>query len=152
MAILALLSVVLLTTGANAASAPQHITDPKQNYTISGDSVMLHSLIGDIRIPMPDSVKAMLREGNNNKIKKRRTRQVSFLGRPNFQRYNLGWAFADFFECNEQAQIALSPYTENHRYWEAFFKRNSVNNTLAVSILIYEFDRNWLQIFACPRN
>lgn len=130
---LALISVVLLATGfgVDAASAPQHITDPKQNYTISGDNVVLHSLVGDIKIPMPDFVKAELRRERNAKIKPRRVTRQLF--RPNFSRYNLGWAFADFFECNEQAQIALSPYTENHRYWEAFFKRNSVNNTLAVS-------------------
>lgn len=40
----------------------------------------------------------------------------------------------DFFECNEQAEIATSPYTENYRNWEAFFKRNLINDTIAVSM------------------
>lgn len=136
MANLALISIVLLATGfgAEAASAPTHITDPKMNYTIRDDFVVLHSLVGDINIKMPDDVRAELRGEANSKIKKRRVARQVF--RPGFSRYNLGWGFADFFECNEQAQIALSPYTENHRYWEAFFKRNSVNNTLAVSISV----------------
>lgn len=133
-AILALISVVLLTTGTDASSYPQHITDPKQNYTIAGDKVMLHSLVGDIAIPMPDFVKSELRKRSNSKLKHRRVTRQSWFGPSRGSRYNLGWAFADFFECNEQAQIALSPYTENHRYWEAFFKRNSVNNTLSVSL------------------
>ena len=135
MAIAALISVVFLTTGADAASYPQHITDPKQNYTITGNDVMLHSLVGDIKIPMPDYVKAELRE-RSLKIKKRRVARQAWFGRNAFSRHNLGWGFGDFFECSEQAQIALSPYTENHRYWEAFFKRNSVNNTIAVSTRI----------------
>jgi len=39
---------------------------------------------------------------------------------------------ADFFECNEQAQLALSTHSENYRNWEAFFKRNSIDDTMAV--------------------
>lgn len=40
----------------------------------------------------------------------------------------------DFFECSEQAQIALSTHSESFRYWESFFKRNSLNDTIAVSM------------------
>ena len=124
--------VVLTTTSVNSAfAATDHITDPKQNYTITGNNVILHSLVGDIKIPMPDYVKAELRKELNSKTKLRRVTRQLFA--PRQLRIGYGWAFADFFECNEQAQIALSAYSENHRYWEAFFKRNSVNNTLAVS-------------------
>lgn len=131
---LAIISIIiLLTTNLSSASAAmKHITDPKQNYTISGDNVILHSIVGDIKIPIPDHIKAALRERNSKNKKRRISRQVPYNPNPNIN-YNFIYGFPDFFECNEQAQIALSAYSENHRYWEAFFKRNSINNTLAVS-------------------
>lgn len=136
MAYLAIIAVILLSlfTKINATdSLPKHITDPKMNYTIKGDDVILHSYIGDIKIPMPAYVKASLRSEKNSKIvKKRVTRQIGFIPSRNIN-YNINpFAFPDFFECNEQAQIALSAYSDNHRYWEAFFKRNSINDTIAV--------------------
>jgi len=114
----------------------KHITDPKMNYTIKGDNVILHSLIGDIKIPMPLDVKAAYRASREDSVKNSRrriSRQARFFSPNSNINYNIDpMVFPDFFECNEQAQIALSPYSENHRYWEAFFKRNSINNTLSV--------------------
>lgn len=139
---LAILFIIQLTSNLSAVDASpgqlQHITDPKMNYTIKGDDVILHSLIGDIKIPMPDYAKASLRR-ENSKTKRRRVVRQLFRQNPNIN-YNINpYYFPDFFECNEQAQIALSTYSENHRYWEAFFKRNTINDTMAVSRTLFFF-------------
>lgn len=128
-ATLAILSMVLFTsTTTNALAIPNdetaNITDvdllnTHSHYKIKDNAVILDTLFGQIRIPIPDGVKAQ----QNSKLM---TRQGFF--------DNVHSNAADFFECNEQAQIALSTHSENYRNWEAFFKRNSVNDTFAVSM------------------
>lgn len=137
---LAIISIIVLlgAKSINAAAAMHHITDPKMNYTISGNDVILHSLVGDIKIPIPAYARSELRKEKTTKLgHKRVPRQSPFQPNPYINYYT--GVFPDFFECNEQAQIALSAYSDNHRYWEAFFKRNSINNTLAVSIFEIRF-------------
>lgn len=139
MATLVILSIVLLpSTMTNALAIPNEnsVSDVEllnvqhTNYTIKDDSVVLHSIVGPIEIPIPDKVKSEL-------SKKQTSENLRLF--PNSNGYDTIHSneVADFFECNEQAQIALSTHTENFRYWEAFFKRNSVENTMAVSMSFY---------------
>lgn len=136
MATLVILSLVLLklsTTNAVAISNEKSINDVQEkNYTISGDYVILHSLIGDINVPIPEEIKTELndRKLKNNTNGEKLFERLTLYGDSNdINMYSK--MFVDFVECRDQAQIAL--YTgENYRNWEAFFKRNKITDTMAV--------------------
>jgi hypothetical protein len=140
--IMGILSIILIsstTTNALTFSNEKNITDvdldvQNSHYTIRDNNVILQSLFGQIEIPIPETVQA---EINAFKAENNQTKQNQKLAR--LSAYNNGNLnnihsneFADFFECNEQAQIALSAHSENYRYWEAFFKRNTIDDTIAV--------------------
>lgn len=137
MATLAILSIVLLPstmTNALAISNENNFSDvdlldvQRTNYTIKDDNVILHSIFGQIEIPIPDKIKSELNKAEEQKSGKLRV----FSNSMTYDNIN-SKEVADFFQCNEQAQVALSPHSENYRYWEAFFKRNSIDDTTAVS-------------------
>lgn len=136
MATLAILSVILFTSSkvnALAISNEKAVDDVQgTNYTIKDDAVILHSLFGDIEIPMPDDVKAVHndRKAANNQNGEKLFERLTLFG--NSENAIRSKTYADFFECNEQAQVTLSVHSDNHRLWEAFFKRNSVSDTMAV--------------------
>lgn len=131
MATLAALVVFLLTTNALDISSEIIIDDVQEaNYTIGNNSVVLHTVIGDIDIPMPEEVKAELTRRNEDK----RSEKLTLYNHNGNMGNGHSDAANDFFECSEQAQFALSVHSEHYRYWEAFFKRNSISDTVAVSI------------------
>lgn len=141
MAILVILSMVLFTsttTNALVISNENNITDvdldvQHTHYTIKDDIVLLHSLVGHIGIPIPENVQAELNELRVENKQNQKLERLSAFPNRNINDNGHSNAYADFFECNEQAQIALSTHSENYRYWEAFFKRNTVDDTIAVS-------------------
>lgn len=130
MANLAIMTIVLTSFATNALALSD---DAKEtNYTIRGDDVILNSFLGDIKIPIPEEIRKELndrRVANNQNGDKKFERLMLFGDDEAVHSKN----FADFFECNEQAQVALSVHSENYRNWEAFFKRNTISDTLAVS-------------------
>lgn len=138
MATLAILLTVLLTsstTNALAISNEKNINDMQEtNYTIRDDVVILHSLVGEIQIPIPEEIKAELnkRKAENIQNQEKRFERLTFFGNSRMDD-NIHSNTADFFECNEQAEVALSVHSENYRNWEAFFKRHSITDTMAVS-------------------
>lgn len=131
-----ILAIVLLTsstTNALAFSNEKNIVDvQKSNYTIRGDDVILHSLVGDIKIPIPEEIKAELNDRSQNEEK--RFERLTLYSNSQADNNIHSKTFADFFQCNEEAEVALSVHSENYRNWEAFFKRNSISDTIAVSM------------------
>lgn len=132
MAILAVLVVALFTSSTTNALDSSNDAQ-KTNYTIGNGTVILHSFIGDVNIPIPPEIQAEL-EGRVHQNNEERSGKLTLIGN-NDNIHSKG--FADFFECNEQAQLALSVHSENFRNWEAFFKRNSISDTVAVSIVAF---------------
>jgi hypothetical protein len=93
-----------------------------KNLTVRDGFVVLHSFVGDLKVPIPAPKELELTHG--------RVRRDLYSHGPMYLR-----DMADFFSCSEQAQYALSPFADNHRNWEAFFKRNHINNTLTVRLI-----------------
>lgn len=112
------------TTNALAISNGTNSDGQAKNYTIEGDFVVLHTLVGDMKIAIPEDVKALRNQKNEGKQFERLVEFGSH--RPDSNRE------ADFFYCTEEAQLALSGHSESYRHWEAFFKRHSVSDTMAV--------------------
>lgn len=137
MATLVILSIVLFTSTTNAlaiSNEKNSINDVQEtNYTISDNVVILHSLVGDIKIPIPEEIKEELNDRKQNAGKQ--FEKLTLYSNSHVNDNIHSNTFADFFECNEQAQVALSVHSENYRNWEAFFKRNSISDTIAVSIM-----------------
>lgn len=140
MATLVILSIALFTsstTNALAISNEKNINDMQEtNYTIRDDFVILHSLVGDIKIPIPEEIKAELNHSRveNSQNGEKLFEKLTLYSNSKVDDNIHSNTFADFFECNEQAQVALSVHSENYRNWEAFFKRNSISDTIAVSM------------------
>lgn len=145
MATLVILSIVLFisTTNALVISNEKNINDIQEtNYTIRDDVVILHSLVGDIKIPIPEEIKAELndRRVENSQNEEKPFERLTLFSNSKVDDNIHSNTFADFFECNEQAQVALSVHSENYRNWEAFFKRNSISDTIAVSMSLKHLD------------
>lgn len=140
MATLAILSIVLLTsstTNALAISNENDITDVQgKNYTIRDNFVILQSVVGEVKIPIPEEIQAELndRRVQNSRNEEKRFEKLTLFGKSRVDDNVHSNTFADFFECNEQAEVALSVHSDNYRNWEAFFKRNSISDTIAVSM------------------
>lgn len=159
-ATLAVLSVVLFTSTANALSISNEndINNGQQekNYTIKDGFVILQSLFGEIKVPIPEDIKAeMNRQKNDGKEFERMT---LFGEGGRLQDYHhVSDGQADFFKCTQEAQqTALSVYSENYRNWEAFFYRNSLSNTMTVryccNLLEYLKNAEQLMTPACQEQ
>lgn len=114
---------LLLASMAAATTEDRPVSEKlaaEKNLTVRDGFVVLHSFVGDLKVPIPAPKELELTHG--------RVRRDLYSHGPMYLR-----DMADFFSCSEQAQYALSPFGDNHRNWEAFFKRNHINNTLTVS-------------------
>ena len=122
LACLALL-IGCLSTAIGAEHRENSISErlaAEKNLTVENGYVVIPSLIGNVLLPVPPSNELQLTHG--------RVKRDLYSHSPFYVR-----DMADFFSCSEQAQYALSPFGDNARNWDAFFKRNSINNTMAVS-------------------
>ncbi|KAJ6639469.1 hypothetical protein Bhyg_12214, partial [Pseudolycoriella hygida] len=135
---LVIVCTVLFTshgTNALAIEFETNITVSKDsNLTIRDNAVVLHSLVGDINITIPEEV---LEELNNARRRNtqngdRRFERLTLFGSNNMDDNFRSKAFKNFFECSEEAQWTLSKHSENNRYWVAFFLRNTLDDTSAV--------------------
>lgn len=140
-AIMATLAILLIaiftssTTNALAISNEKDIIEVQgTNYTIRDNFVILHSVVGEVKVPIPDEIQAELNRFENSRNEEKRFEKLTLFGHSRVDDNVHSNTFADFFECNEQAEVALSVHSDNYRNWEAFFKRNSISDTMAVSM------------------
>lgn len=134
MTVLVMLSIAFLHTTSTvnglALSNEGNNNDVQAtNYTIGQDAVIMHSLLGDIQIPIPEDIKAEL---NRRKNEGKTFERLTLFGESEFNHNYPSSRQNDFFECMEKSNAVLAAHTESYQSWSIFFKRNKFSDTMAV--------------------